>query len=1116
MPKGRQKVDRLAVAQANGYVRGTNREKDQHHCETFYADGSITLQERVLSDYIVWASQEDENLREGGLREGQPVPDLATIKDFIRFYIFSSHGMISLRPTKSSVLNFAERFFAGFTRLTKSTFDTKDTRDVYKWIRKSLVKEDVIEDITRAKHMFTHCDLKNIIVSIWKDDDPVFIHPRYRVQLTFAVLIYCYSGARIGTFIPDTSKKDQRGLRYEDIELYIYRRPDGEIELFFRLSERWVKNNDNPKNTVFRVAMREHGKLRFNPVPWLLEMAVQDGAFLHFDSLETLKNWNPDNNEPIPLLWRPSVAREPVLRQVTRFGGLSNSAWTRECFCRLFRAVVVNAGYPEIITIHTLRRGLANRLDKVATESERSQILTQKDPNVFGRSYIDSTSAVSSMDAFLGETMRLDHIEYLRGVGKYRAIGYPRRLPAEREHAIAKNEDLRELERRLKELQIQENCNQCNDQSTAEESDANNESETNRVDEDSGFAIKLTRKQIQVLKTRLHNSELAKYREEWIQKRVETQVRAGGKAPEAVVYNDVAHCLFKAQPDRQRVADMMPMDNHLSYQDMLSVVESLLAYCTKDYDVFYRPGEEPVDGRCPVSKCDLTQLTRPKRSNHVQDCQRKQRCKVLGYEDAQLKYCYECFAFYTAQEWEDHCRMHIENGMSRRCEIITYCYTLVRPGYCPFCLGTESLSPSDRMRSWKRSNELRSHVINDMKVMCGKYICSHPMCRVEFDSETQLRYHLSDTHGLQKAIWVASGHESDSKGKLGTRADAVSRGKKRSQEWKGDRKGDKKRQRLDPHGAGMFSIIQWAPPAVKITTMSAGRHSSEVERHPDAFTLLEHNQTGLTPVQVVERRRPVPSPSTLSATPFPHVGEKSFSSAEERLDQICEAVPRYNADGIECSTQSPSLQPDSIADTSNTSDLPTLYTGDKLGSSSRSSSTNTSPEIVPIDPQLTQNCNSPIFVAHEPGTSEDGERSDSSYATGSPGPGTSPTSLKLKDVRQSRREAIPSADTTVSPVSANLEASPALTTASAEKALRNTRRRTVDNEGVHASHRLTRAMARRQATESQSCPISKPKSTRAANHLSKEEEIASISRGCYVTQQSSRVTRSTFRTCTRQ
>lgn len=94
------------------------------------------------------------------------MPDLAMIKDFIQFYIFSSHGMISLCPTKSSILNFAERFFAGFTHLTKSTFDTKDTWDIYKWIRKSLIKEDVIKDILRVKHIFMHCDLKNIIISI--------------------------------------------------------------------------------------------------------------------------------------------------------------------------------------------------------------------------------------------------------------------------------------------------------------------------------------------------------------------------------------------------------------------------------------------------------------------------------------------------------------------------------------------------------------------------------------------------------------------------------------------------------------------------------------------------------------------------------------------------------------------------------------------------------------------------------------------------------------------------------------------------------------------------------------------------------------------------------------
>jgi hypothetical protein len=82
----------------------------------------------------------------------------------------------------------------------------------------------------------------------------------------------------------------------------------------------------------------------------------------------------------------------------------------------------------------------------------------------------------------------------------------------------------------------------------------------------------------------------------------------------------------------------------------------------------------------------------------------------------------------------------------------------------------------------------------------------------------------------------------------------------------------------------MFSIIQWAPPEVKVTTMSTGHHSSDIKRQHNAFTLLEGNQTGLTPVQVAKHHHYIPSPSTHLATPFPNVGEMSFSSADERLD----------------------------------------------------------------------------------------------------------------------------------------------------------------------------------------------------------------------------------------
>jgi hypothetical protein len=38
------------------------------------------------------------------------------------------------------------------------------------------------------RNMFSYYDLTNILVSLWIDDDPIFIHPKYRVQMTFAIL----------------------------------------------------------------------------------------------------------------------------------------------------------------------------------------------------------------------------------------------------------------------------------------------------------------------------------------------------------------------------------------------------------------------------------------------------------------------------------------------------------------------------------------------------------------------------------------------------------------------------------------------------------------------------------------------------------------------------------------------------------------------------------------------------------------------------------------------------------------------------------------------------------------------------------------------------------------
>ncbi|KAL1979025.1 hypothetical protein VTN96DRAFT_7357 [Rasamsonia emersonii] len=73
------------------------------------------------------------------------------------------------------------------------------------------------------------------------------------------------------------------------------------------ISQKWVKNNHDPINIMFYVAIREHGKLCFNLVPYLLMLAFADNTLFSLDNIEVLDNMEPDGNEPIRLLWKPCI-----------------------------------------------------------------------------------------------------------------------------------------------------------------------------------------------------------------------------------------------------------------------------------------------------------------------------------------------------------------------------------------------------------------------------------------------------------------------------------------------------------------------------------------------------------------------------------------------------------------------------------------------------------------------------------------------------------------------------------------------------------------------------------------------------------------------------------------
>jgi hypothetical protein len=64
--------------------------------------------------------------------KGWTLPDLVTVKEFLRFYIATSRGKIVEKPMADSVNTFAEWFFTYFTRITNTRTDEDDRSEVYK------------------------------------------------------------------------------------------------------------------------------------------------------------------------------------------------------------------------------------------------------------------------------------------------------------------------------------------------------------------------------------------------------------------------------------------------------------------------------------------------------------------------------------------------------------------------------------------------------------------------------------------------------------------------------------------------------------------------------------------------------------------------------------------------------------------------------------------------------------------------------------------------------------------------------------------------------------------------------------------------------------------------
>lgn len=116
-----------------------------------------------------------------------------------------------------------------------------------------------------------------------------------------------------------------------------------------------------------------------------------------------------------------------------------------------------------------------------------------------------------------------------------------------------------------------------------------------------------------------------------------------------------------------------------------------------------------------------------------------------------VQFCYLCAELISDEEpWNEHCQHHLDN-LQPRCGILTFRYTMVAAGLCPFCLGDDEKAPAERFKQWMTRATLMNHIDNHLKLYQSEEVlqCPHPLCRTkEYKGVVGLRRHFFDVHSI--------------------------------------------------------------------------------------------------------------------------------------------------------------------------------------------------------------------------------------------------------------------------------------------------------------------------------------------------------------------------------
>ncbi|KAG2027713.1 hypothetical protein GB937_000154 [Aspergillus fischeri] len=174
-------------------------------------------------------------------------------------------------------------------------------------------------------------------------------------------------------------------------------------------------------------------------------------------------------------------------------------------------------------------------------------------------------------------------------------------------------------------------------------------------------------------------------------------------------------------PTRTRLRENLFKEVPIDSEDMVSL-------CTSTERVVYYPGLTPVDGQCPVCQKPIESAIRIARE--LTTVSKETSCSSATY----------------------HCGLYLAN-LKPRCGLLMFCYTLVAPGFCPFCLGDGNKRPDEHFKQWLNKAMLLNYIDGHLsQLLSGNLVtCPHPCCSgKEYGSILDFWCHLFDVHSIEE------------------------------------------------------------------------------------------------------------------------------------------------------------------------------------------------------------------------------------------------------------------------------------------------------------------------------------------------------------------------------